>query len=284
MTPIDYIAFGDFLYNTEIKPRQLDISSRQINYWKDKKVAPFFKDKRGKKMNIPEAIWVCLMKELLDIGIGVDKLAILAKDVWEKPRKDKFADKVILENINNNKNPLPKEQIDILKLELKDEILMNTLRTEINPFTEAIKSCFYNSNEPHSFVYVPKTGEHTFLLHDRELNIKLSSLYQKNTLINIPLFPILSKIVVLDFIDEQKSINYLNDIENQIRDIVIFKKPKYIEIAFEEGHIKPIIISEQHKDFEGLVRLILKNKIQVGSKLLIEIRSQGNYKLTLITK
>ena len=55
-----------------------------------------------------------------------------------------------------------------------------------------------------------------------------------------------------------------------------------IEIAFEAEHIKPITLTEQHKSREALARYILENKIAKGAKLLIDIRSQDNYKLTLI--
>jgi hypothetical protein len=73
-------------------------------------------------------------------------------------------------------------------------------------------------------------------------------------------------------------------LERQIRDIVVFKKPKIVEIAFEGDHIKPIVVTEEHKSKEQLARYILENRIAKGSKLLIDIRSQGNYKLTLIKK
>jgi hypothetical protein len=77
---------------------------------------------------------------------------------------------------------------------------------------------------------------------------------------------------------------YLNNIERQIRDIVVFKKPKEVVIAFENDSIKPITVTEQHKTREQLARYILENKIKKGSKLLIDIRSSGNYKITLIQK
>ena len=96
--------------------------------------------------------------------------------------------------------------------------------------------------------------------------------------------PIISKILTIDFGNTKKELSYLTDIEKQIRDIVIFKKPKNVVIAFEENHIKPITITEEHKTRELLSQYILENKIAKGSKLLIDIRSQDNYILTLIKK
>ena len=56
------------------------------------------------------------------------------------------------------------------------------------------------------------------------------------------------------------------------------------KIAFEDENIRPIVITEQHKTREQLARYILEHKIAKGAKLLIEIRAQGNYKLTLLKK
>jgi hypothetical protein len=101
-------------------------------------------------------------------------------------------------------------------------------------------------------------------------------------MLSIPLIPILAKVLAVDFGNKKKELSYLSEIEKQIRDIVVFKKPKIVEIAFENENIKPIIVTEQHKTKEQLARYILEHKIAKGAKLLIDIRAQGNYKLTLI--
>lgn len=106
----------------------------------------------------------------------------------------------------------------------------------------------------------------------------------QHPMISLPIVPIISRVLAVDFGNEKKDLPYLNDIEKQIRDIVVFKRPKVIEIAFEENHIKPITVTEKHKSREELARYILDHKIAKGSKLLIDIRSQENYKLTLISK
>jgi hypothetical protein len=131
-------------------------------------------------------------------------------------------------------------------------------------------------------LYVPQTNDYEFITGGTELTLGLSSVYLQNPMICLPLAPIISKVLAIDFGNEKKDLTYLSDIEKQIRDIVIFKRPKVIEIAFQDQDIKPITITEQHKSQEELARYILENKIAKGSKLLIEIRSQDNYKLTLI--
>ena len=74
----------------------------------------------------------------------------------------------------------------------------------------------------------------------------------------------------------------LKTLRKQIRDIVVFKRPKVVEIAFEDTQIKPIVVTEAHKSREQLSEYILRHKIAKGAKLLIDIRSQDNYKITLI--
>jgi hypothetical protein len=121
-----------------------------------------------------------------------------------------------------------------------------------------------------------------FAVGGTELILDLSSVYMQHPMISLPMAPIIAKVLAVDFGNEKKDLTYLTDIEKQIRDIVVFKRPKLIEIAFEEQLISTITVTEQHKTREALARYILENKIAKGSKLLIDIRSQDNYKLTLI--
>jgi len=277
---------------SDIAPNQLGITSRQINYWIDKVLIPFVERQDNKKnkrlsrvrLNLANAIWASIIKELLDVGVSSERLAKLAKEVWHKPRLDKFADKIITNTINGNNGSIDKKDIEQLKKTLEDENLMNTLRMEINPFTDMIKSWLMNKKLPHALIYTPKTGKHEFLMNDGKLNLKLSSLTLESSIVTVPLAPILSKVVSEDINSSKTSLEYLTNIEQQIRDIVVFKKPKLVQIVFENDQIIPITITEQHKTKEQLAQYILENKITKGSKLLIDIRSQGNYKLTLIKK
>ena len=158
----------------------------------------------------------------------------------------------------------------------------NYYRTIINPFTDMVKSAFKRETLPHSMLYVSETNDYNFVNGSNKLILDLGSVYLKHPMICLPMAPIISKVLAVNFGNEKKDLTYLTHIEKQIRDIVVFKRPKVIEIAFEAEHIKPITLTEQHKSREALARYILENKIAKGSKLLIDIRSQDNYKLTLI--
>ena len=306
MRESDYIELGNFVYDDrEISPAQLGVTSRQINYWIDKALVPFVKKQQPKevvlnkmdaliagendtktkwiRLNLSQAVWVCIVKDLLSFGVSVEQLTELAKSVWHKPREDKYADTVFKFHINDKISKLSEETTNSLKNILADDFYMeHYYRTIINPFTDMIKSAFNRETLPHSMLYVPQTNDYEFIAGGTELTLGLSSVYLQNPMICLPLAPIISKVLAVDFGNEKKDLTYLTDIEKQVRDIVIFKRPKVIEIAFQDQHIKPITITEQHKSQEELARYILENKIAKGSKLLIEIRSQDNYKLTLI--
>jgi hypothetical protein len=306
MTESEIIELGDFVFNErDISPAQLGVTSRQINYWIDKAVVPFVQKQQSKedtlkekyalisekddtktkwiRLNLSQAVWVCIVKELLSFGVSIEKLAELAKSVWQKPREDKYADDVFKYHIRDNINNLSEEKINSFKNALTDDNLMEHLyRTIINPFTDMIKYAFKREGLPHSILYVPETNDYKFVSGDTGLILDLSSVYLQHPMICLPLAPIISKVLAVDFGNEKKDLSYLTDIEKQIRDIVVFKRPKVIEIAFQEHHIKPITLTEEHKSREALARYILENKIAKGSKLLIDIRSQDNYKLTLI--
>ena len=279
-----YTRFGELISKQYILPKHLGISSRQVNYWKERVILPFFeKDKHG-KMNIPQAVWLFCIKELADIGISSEKLTELAEAVWNKPRNEKYADKVLNKSIKDKRNGLSDNAREILSEQLENELIMGTLRTEINSFTDMVKSCIQYPEQPHAMIYLPKIKKHYFLLNSPELLIKLNSKFSDQTLISIPILNTIRKSIGLDLKSNQKNLEYLTSIENQIREIVVFKQPKIVEIAFDDNHIKPRIITEKHIKQDEIADFFLRNKIPLGTKLLIDVRSQDNYKLTLITK
>ena len=80
---------GQLLSEMNIIPSDLGVSSRQVTYWKDRKIFPFLtKEKRG-MMNIPEALWMLIINELSNIGIVSKKLTQLSYEVWVKPYYEK---------------------------------------------------------------------------------------------------------------------------------------------------------------------------------------------------
>jgi hypothetical protein len=281
----------------EISPSQLGVSSKDINSWIKEKIVPFTspqqvdetnQKKKTKtkwvKLNLAQAVWVSIINELANFKVPYDKLEELAYMVWQKPRDDKFADSVFKHHIKDNPNNLPKHDLDKLKSHLRNELLMeHYFRTIINPFTDIVKSAFYRSDLPHNFLYVPETNDYVFHYEPKELLLKLNSVFLQKPMICIPILPLMSKILLAEFDNKKnKDLKYLTNVEKQIRDIVVFKRPKSVEIAFQEGNIKTIVVTEEHKSREQLAEYILTNKIKRGSKLLIDIRSEDHYKITLI--
>ena len=298
MTEKDLIHIGNLIYEEkQINPSKIGISSRQINYWIKEGLIPFasfhFDDqKEGSdknkwiRLNTAHAVWACIVHELFKLNVSKKTVFEIAKRIWQKSREEKYADKIFKIHIEQNPLGLPKERIEEFKRILSDEMFMEYYyRTIINPFTDLIKSAFERKNLPYSFLFVPDTGQYELRNHGNDLLIDLCNLYQEHTVISIPFLPILSKIMNTEFSDrKKKDLSYLNEVEKQIRDIVVFRRPKIVEIAFEGDNIKTIEVTEKHKSREKLAEYILKNKIKKGSKLLIDIRSNDNYKITLIKK
>jgi len=296
------IELGQKVFDTNlINPSVLNITSRRINYWIDKKLMPFTErqevstkkmqydrksERKWVRLSLAQSVWAYIIDELLSYKISLEKLEKLTEDVWQKPRVERYADKVLKDHIDKNPVGLSEKSLQKLISFLQDEMHMeNYIRTIINPFTNAIKSAFTKRDLPHSLLYAPESNSHAIHYGDQALILDLGSKFMQSTMICIPLVPIMARVMASEFNDERKTdLYYLNNIERQIRDIVVFKKPKEVVIAFENDSIKPITVTEQHKTRERLARYILENKIKKGSKLLIDIRSSGNYKITLIQK
>lgn len=296
------IELGQKVFDTNlINPSVLNITSRRINYWIDKKLMPFTErqeistkktqydrksERKWVRLSLAQSVWAYIIDELLSYKISLEKLEKLTENVWQKPRVERYADKVLKDHIDKNPVGLSEKSLQKLISFLQDEMHMeNYIRTIINPFTDAIKFAFTKRDLPHSLLYAPESNSHAIHYGDQALILDLGSKFMQSTMICIPLVPIMARVMASEFNDERKTdLYYLNNIERQIRDIVVFKKPKEVVIAFENDSIKPITVTEQHKTRERLARYILESKIKKGSKLLIDIRSSGNYKITLIQK
>lgn len=278
------IELGKLLYEMNILPTDLGITSRQVTYWKDRKIFPFLtKEKRG-SMNIPEALWLLIINELSNIGLDSKKLTRLSYDVWVKPYYEKYADQIFKKELTNNKD-LNNIDKDWLEHYLQNDFIMeSTFRKEINPFTDSIKTCLINKGNIVSLLYCPKNEEFCFNFNNIELTSNLNNLFFGETLISVPIVPLLSKVVGVDMKESQNDLYYLTSLENQIRRIVHFDSPKLLEIVLEkDGGDKIYKITEGHKNPEELAKFFLNNKLPLGAKILIEPRAQGNYKITIKT-
>lgn len=273
-----------------IRPSSLGVTSRQINYWVDKKLIPYVaRTQEGGKvkrilMDLSQAAWTCVIKELVGLGIPVKKLTELSKSVWEKPRIEKYADEVVQKQIQKNPKKLSNENVEILKDYLEDENVMEYLRQVINPFTDMLKYASEKEGYPCSFLYFPNSNEHIYYYGSKSLMYDMHSLFSSDTLITIPIRPILSKVLGEDFISHHKSPQYLLSKEEEIRKIIVYKEPKTVYLAYKRDNIKPIYLREQHKKRDELIQYIRQNNLKTGDHLVVQKRPEKNYKLTLISK
>ena len=266
-------------------PKYFGISPRMVTYWKAKVVLPFFDTGKKSKMNVPQALWVCLIQELSEFGINTTKLAELAKMVWHEPRKKGYFKSKLEKHITLlEKQKNVDSSVEVLKSILNDPLLLHFHGMEINPFTDAVIECILVDKKPMSFYYFPKTGEYHIRDGNKAITEKFLDLINDKAYMCIPLMPFIEQIVSVEFQRVKKDITYLNQIENQIREIIMFKSPKYIELLVDNDNIKPLIIREEHKKAKQLADFFLNNKLPKTAKLLIEPRAQDNYKLTILTK
>lgn len=281
----DYIRFGEILNDKFILASDIDgLTARQVSFWKSKQIVPFLvKDQKG-FLNIPEVLWLLIVNELAEIGLDTKRIANLASDIWKKPLEEKYADKVLARELETNKE-LDDLDKNWIKHFLSFEPIMDTVfRKEINPFTDAIKTCLFEKSNLISLIYCPRTGEHFFNLNSVSLTSDLNNLCFRKSLISIPLVPLLEKVVGFQIQKREADLDYLSSLENQLRRVLFFDRPKLLEIELEkEGGLKVFTITEQHKKAEELAKFFLNNKLPLGAKILIESRAQGNFKVTIKT-
>jgi len=278
----ELMKFGALISEKYLLPeKHLGITSRQVNYWKSRNILPFFEKEKKGFMDMQEALWILIINELSNIGIDTTKLKSLSEAIWIKPFKEKYADAVFRKLISENK--VSEKTKEILEQNLNYEIIMETVfRREFNPFTDAFKSYFTSNKCIVSFVYCPRTGEHTFNYNTIGITSDLNNLYYGETLIVIPFLPLLSKLLGIEIERSNSDLEYLSTVENQIRRVLFFDKPKLLEIELQQNGLPKIIkITENHKKAEELAKFFLTNNLPAGSKLTIEKRSQGNYKVTI---
>ena len=266
-------------------PKYFGISPRMVTYWKTKEVLPFFDAGKKAKMNVPQALWLCLVDELSAFGINTTKLAELAKMVWLEPReKGYFKSKLEKHIAFLKKQKVVDSTLVGYESILKDSLRLHFHGMEINPFSDAIVDSILLDKKPMSFYYFPKTGEYHIRDGNKAITEKFLEMINYKAYMCIPLMPFIEQIVSVEFQRVKKDIAYLSQIENQIREIIMFKSPKYIELLIDNDNIKPLIIREDHKKVKQLADFFLNNKLPKTARLLIEPRAQDNYKLTILTK
>ena len=282
MTREELLIMGKMISDRYFLPKKdLEITSRQMNYWKERNIIPFLEKEKKGFMNMTQALWLLIINELSNIGIDSKRLQQLSHDIWIKPFEENYADTVFKKALAENK--LEKRDKETIEHYLGFEpIMIDVFRKEINPFTDAFKTCLMSEKNVVSFIYCPKTGEHAFHFNNVGLTSDLNNLYFGETLITIPLVPFIAKLVGIEIDKSNLDLDYLSAVENQIRRVLFFDKPKLMEIVVEkDGSSEIHTITEEHKKAEELANFFLTNRLPLGSKIMIEPRAQGNYKITI---
>ena len=205
--------------------------------------------------------------------------------VWDEPRKKGYFKSKLEKHIAFlKKQKVVDSSLKDFEFILNDPLLLNFHGMEINPFSDAVIDSILIDKKPMSFYYFPKTGEYHIRDGNKAITEKFLEMINDKAYMCIPLMPFIEQIVSVEFQRVKKDIAYLSQIENQIREIIMFKSPKYIELLIDNDNIKPLIIREDHKKAKQLADFFLNNKLPKTARLLIEPRAQDNYKLTILTK
>ena len=187
------IELGQKVFDTNlINPSVLNITSRRINYWIDKKLMPFTErqeistkkmqydrksERKWVRLSLAQSVWAYIIDELLSYKISLEKLEKLTENIWQKPRVERYADKVLKNHIDKNPVGLSEKSLKELISFLQDEMHMeNYIITIINPFTDAIKSAFTKRDLPHSLLYAPESNSHAIHSGDQALILDLGSI------------------------------------------------------------------------------------------------------------
>lgn len=276
---------NDLLEQRYTLPKHIGISSRMVTYWKSKGILPFFKAHKNGSMNVPQAVWMYLIQELSTFGIHTGKLAQLAHLVWQKPREDGYFKNKLEKRIASlERRNEDDSSLGDLRDMLNDPRLMDTLSQEINPFVDAVVDSILIDKNPLSFYYFPKSGQCHVRDGNKAITEELLALINSEAYLCVPLMEFIRSVVSVEFEYVKRDLPYLSQVENQIREIIMFRSPKYIELLVDDDSIKPLIIREDHKKGDELADFFLNNKLPKTARLLIEPRAQGNYKLTILTK
>ena len=283
MTSNIFTQLGETISKKQYTAKDLSVTSRQLNYWKFKDVIPFLRKNRMTLLTLPEALWVSIVTELSNIGISAKKIEALSNKIWIEPLFSRYADEALKSAIENKKGEHSQEDVEWFKNLLNDEIAMHSVfRRDITPYMDSIKSCLRLERQIVTFIYCPRTEEYMFSYYNKAITSEMNNLFYGETLISIPYLPHLAKLIGLDMERHKEDLQYLSDVENQIRRTIIFDKPKLMEVVVNEnGTSKIHTITESHKNQEELAKFFLNTKLPTGSSALVEKRSQGNYKVTI---
>ncbi len=136
-----------FLLEQKFKIKDLSVTPRQMNYWKNKNIFPFLKSNRMAVLNLSQALYLELITDLSKVGIETKSLEKLSTSIW----------------INSK---------------------FSTFKGE--KFEDIVDFCI-KFNDDIMFIYSPNENKHTFVKKEQIQKIDFNTLFnKKQTLIIIP--------------------------------------------------------------------------------------------------
>jgi DNA-binding transcriptional MerR regulator len=196
--------------------KDLDIPSRTVSYWKEKEVLTWFPPHKTARFNVLEAAWLLVLRFLQNAGLSIELMKSLTNYFIDEPVNQNLAEKLIKDEL---KKIVIKTEEDFIKSHrlsyiLKSKKNLEQLRREMNYFTQLVKYALISKSQCGIIIDGAKKAysytESTFMNPDN-----LTGLLSNFNII-VPLKPILTELITIDFNKGSYSFPVLSIDENII--------------------------------------------------------------------
>lgn len=263
-----------------ITPRDMGVTSRKVNYWKEQGLLPYVIDGKHLKMNIFQASWFHIVSKLSGLGISSDALKELGMEVWV--RRSLFDQQVNAE-LSDPHSKLSKTDKEGLKSIQRDPIARIDIDRSVTQFTCDIARLFKGGLSRLDFNYFPESNDWEFTGNVLEFNREQPNRNEEPRIV-IPLATIFYQLIAIELVNEGTCNPLLDESLSQLLDVVYRKKPKYVDVVIHGSTREFVSVHESTKSIEEIIRYVQQNDLSKGSSLVMTRRNANQYTFQIITK
>lgn len=263
-----------------ITPRDMGVTSRKVNYWKEQGLLPYVLDGKHLKMNIFQASWFHMVSKLSGLGISSEALKELGLEVWV--RRSLFDQQVNAE-LSDPHSKLSKSEKEGLKAIQRDPIARIDSDRSVNQFTCDIARLFQGGLSRLDFNYFPESNDWEFTGNILEYNKEQTQRNEEPRIV-IPIASIFYQLIATELINGGNCNPLLDESLSQLLDVVYRKKPKYVDVVIHGATREFVSVHESTKSIEEIIRYVQQNDLSKGSSLVMTRRNANQYTFQIITK
>ena len=253
-----------------ITPKDLGISSRQVNYWKQSIALPYFQNEKHLKMNVYQGLWLEILHSLTKMGISTKRLNALSRKVWLEPRESDYYRNLVRAELDHPTSSI--QEKDQFHRILEDTLLLETMASEITPFTVGISQLIRTSISLFQFNYFPQSGEWCFsgaIVDPEERGTQRMS---REPYVVVPLARLFNDLVSIEIIKSEGD-TQLMDIELvEALNLIHQKKPRYVVAAIEGHHQEFQFVYHDTRTLSELIAFLKSNDLKKGSRVLLTLQ------------